>query len=94
MISKKPAHSQRKRTDILSASEIGQFVYCSVAWDLQRRGFQPESPHLETGKQGHYHLGTTMQSIEKKSRHSRVLSILGYLFIACALLFFFFEVIL
>ena len=39
-----------KKTDVLSASEIGQYHYCSCAWHLQRCGYEPESPYLEIRK--------------------------------------------
>jgi hypothetical protein len=83
-----------KKTDVLTASEIGQYHYCSTAWLLQRCGFEPESPYLETGKQIHVALGDTIDGFETKIRYARWYAILGFLVLCTAILLLFFEVIL
>jgi hypothetical protein len=45
-----------KDTDVISASEIGQYHFCSKAWHLQRCGYEPKSPMLEIGTKKHIEL--------------------------------------
>ncbi len=83
-----------KKTDVLSASEIGQYHYCSCAWMLQRCGYEPESPSLEAGKHFHVALGDTMDDFEIKIRYARRVAILGLLVLCVAVFLFIIEVIL
>jgi hypothetical protein len=84
-----------KKTNVISASEIGQYRYCSCAWFLQRCGYEPESPFLEPGKHVHVALGNTIDRFEVKLRYSRWYALLGSVVLCIAfLLVFFFEVIL
>lgn len=87
-------YSVQKKSDVLSASEIGQYSYCSLAWFLQRCGYEPESPYLEPGKQGHIALGNTLDGFEVRMHRARWFMILGLLVFCVAILFLFFEVIL
>jgi hypothetical protein len=83
-----------KKTDVLSASEIGQYRYCSYAWWLQRCGYEPESPYLKSGKHVHVTLGNTIDRLEAKLRYSRWYALLGSVVLCIAFLLVFFEVIL
>lgn len=83
-----------KKTDMLSASEIAQYRYCSYAWFLQRCGYEPESPFLESGKHVHVELGNTINRFEVKLLYSRLYVILGSLLLCIFFLLIFFEVIL
>jgi CRISPR/Cas system-associated exonuclease Cas4 (RecB family) len=83
-----------KKTDVLSASEIGQYMYCSCAWQLQRCGYEPESPFLESGKQVHVALGNTIDGFEAKMLYSRWYALLGFVVLCVAFLLVLFGVIL
>ena len=83
-----------KRNDVINASEIGQYAYCSVAWFLQRCGYEPDSPLLEVGKKVHIDLGKTMDSIQNDIRISRRYTAIGYLFLTITILIILFRVIL
>jgi hypothetical protein len=83
-----------KKTDVLSASEIAQYRYCSYAWFLQRCGYEPESPFLESGKNVHVALGNTIDRFEVKLRYSRWYALVGSVVLCIAFLLVFFEVIL
>jgi hypothetical protein len=37
------------RRQIITASEVGEFVYCPKSWYLKRCGEVAQSPHLEPG---------------------------------------------
>ena len=34
---------------MITASEVGEYVYCAKAWKLKLDGIRPESPRLEAG---------------------------------------------
>jgi hypothetical protein len=83
-----------KKSDVLSASEIGQYVFCSCAWQLRRLGYEPESPFLEPGKDAHVALGEQMERFERTLRISRWCALIGVAVLCGALLLFFFGVML
>jgi len=68
-----------KGTDIISASEIGQYHYCSVGWYLQKCGYEPQSALLERGAQKHVELGKILDHTQKGLKRSRLLALAGYL---------------
>lgn len=83
-----------KKSNVVSASEIGQYVYCSYAWQLRRMGYEPESPYLEQGKQAHVALGEQINSLERTMQVSRWFAVVGVIVLGIALLWFVFGVIL
>jgi len=80
--------------EILSASEIGQFHYCSIAWYLQKCGFQPKSKMLEIGRKKHKEMGKILNYTQLNYKKSRILARIGYFLMFMGLLIFLFEVIL
>ncbi|MBN1861713.1 MAG: hypothetical protein JW840_09665 [Candidatus Thermoplasmatota archaeon] len=84
----------QKKSDVLSASEIGQYTYCSVAWFLQRCGYEAESLSLETGKQVHTDLGERIDGFSRRMRSARWSALFGLLIFFIGFLLFLFEVIL
>jgi len=40
---------------MITASEVGEFLFCAKAWKLKLDGHTPESPRLEAGTA--FHLG-------------------------------------
>ena len=87
-------HVTEKRNDILSASEIGQYTYCSISWYLQRCGYEPDSPHLEQGKTLHKNLGVTLDKVHSESMKIRRYALLGLLLMVITGIIIVFEVIL
>jgi hypothetical protein len=85
---------QINRNDVISASEISQYSYCSIAWYLQRCGYKPYSPLLKVGKKTHVDLGITIHNIKNEMKRSRRFAILGYLFLITAIIGIFYEVII
>ena len=83
-----------KRDDLVSASEIGQYNYCSLSWYLQRCGFKPDSPSLKIGKNAHIELGGTVDSIQIHNRRAKYATILGYLLLSFAAIIILFGVVL
>ena len=84
----------QKRNKILSASEIGQYVYCSQSWYLQRCGYEPDSPALQPGKTHHRALGNTLDIVQKDTRKASRLAILGCVMLLIATFLIIYEVIL
>ena len=83
-----------KNTDIISASEIGQYHYCSIAWYLQRCGYEPKSPLLDIGIKKHVELGKVIDYTQTNIRKSKLFAIVGYLLLIATVLIIIFEVIL
>jgi len=83
-----------KRSDIISASEIGQYMYCSIAWHLQRCGHEPISPLLEVGKKTHVDLGKMIDNIQDEIGSSRRFALIGYLFLIFAIIIIIYGVVL
>ncbi len=81
-------------SEIIRASEIGQYHYCPVSWYLQKCGYKPKSYNLEIGKKKHTELGITIDNINVNIRKYRAFEILGYLFLLVGLLIFLIEVVL
>ena len=86
--------TQLNRNKVLRASEIGQYMYCSIAWYLQRCGYEPDSPLLDVGKKIHVDLGNTIDDIHDEMKCSRRYALLGFLFLIVAIIGIVYEVIL
>jgi hypothetical protein len=82
------------KKDVISASEINQYVYCSKSWYLQRCGYAPKSPFLDIGKKAHVNLGLTIDDIQKEISSSKRLAIIGYLLLLITILVILFGVVL
>jgi hypothetical protein len=83
-----------KDSEIISASEIGQFCYCSISWYLQQCGYYPDTPKLEIGIKKHEDLGRIIESSKKSSKKSKILALTGYLILIFGVFIFIKEVIL
>lgn len=83
-----------KDTNIIKASEIGQYCYCSIAWYLQKCGYEPKSPILEIGIKKHEDLGKIIELTQESGKKSKAFAIAGYSILIFGLLIFLFEVIL
>lgn len=53
---------------VISASEIGQYHYCSISWFLRRSGCIPHSSRLTEGKEKHVQLGETIATIQNNTK--------------------------
>ena len=83
-----------KESDLIKASEIGQYFYCSVSWYLQKYGYKPQSPLLEIGINKHVKLGDIIDYTETGKKKSRILASFGYLLLIVSVLIVIFEVII
>ena len=89
-----PKLTHLKGSDIIRASEIGQYHYCSVAWYLQKCGYEPKSHYLDIGTKKHEELGFAIDQVNTNIKKSRVFAYLGYLLLIVGILIFIAEVIL
>jgi hypothetical protein len=81
------------KNSVISASEIGQYEYCSNAWFLQKKGYKPNSVFLEKGVEKHKELGNTIDKTETNLKKSNIFAIIGYLLLIIAFLVIILEVI-
>jgi len=82
------------KKEVISASEIGQFYFCSNAWYLQKCGFKPESIHLEKGITKHQELGNILEKTNYDTSKSKTYSLVGYILLTIVILLIIFEVFL
>lgn len=90
-------NTNRKRqsnSKVINASEIGQFNYCSISWYLQKKGYKPESFHMDQGILEHKKLGETIDNTEKDLRKSKFFMIAGNILLIIAIIIFVFEVLI
>ena len=86
--------TQFRESDVISASEIGQYHYCPMAWYLQKCGYEPQSPLLEIGIKKHVKHGDIIDRVQISAKKSKVLAAAGYMLLIVAVLIIIFEVIL
>ena len=82
-----------KETDVISASEIGQYHYCNMSWFLQKCGYEPKSPALEHGIKKHAELGELIDYTRRITKKSKILALIGYILLTSAVLIIISEVI-
>ncbi|MFO7678086.1 MAG: hypothetical protein R6V50_06890 [Thermoplasmatota archaeon] len=66
-----------KQSKLIRSSEINQYLYCPMAWYLQRCGYQPESVVLNEGVKKHVDLGENIDTIQTQIRHSYLYALLS-----------------
>lgn len=86
--------NKKKRDEVISASEIGQFCYCSIAWYLQKQGFKPNSELLVIGEKKHDEIGRIIKKTEKNMVKSKILALIGYIVLFLSIFILIFEVFL
>jgi hypothetical protein len=45
--------ARKKKQQMITASEVAEFIFCAKAWQLKRIGESAESIHLDPGKEYH-----------------------------------------
>jgi hypothetical protein len=61
----------QNKSDVLSASDIAQYAYCSVSWYLQRCECDLDSTHLEKGARKHIKAGEKVAHVQTKERAAK-----------------------
>ena len=85
---------QFNQNDVISASEIGQYLFCNVAWFLKKCGYKPESQLLEKGENKHIELGKIIDYSHINTKKSRIISRVGYTLLFIALFIILMDVII
>ena len=73
-----------RRSDTLTASEVGQYVYCARSWWLQRvGGHAPQNlAALEAGRRGHGEHGRRVRVMARQAAWARRLALVAVLLAA------------
>ena len=58
----------RHNPPTITATEVGEFMFCAKAWQLKREGNEPDSPHLEPGVAFHRQHGRQLTFARKLQR--------------------------
>lgn len=83
-----------EKNSVISASEIGQYCFCSISWYLQKQGFKPNSELLEIGHKKHDEIGQLIKKTEIKIVKSKILALIGYIVLFLSIFILIFEVFL
>lgn len=89
----KKQNFKKELKNIISASEIGQYYFCSNSWFLQKSGYIPISKKLEIGKRKHEELGIIIYKLEEQNKKARLITKAGYVLFFISIIIFLFEVI-
>jgi hypothetical protein len=82
------------KSDVFSASGIGQYTYCSTAWYLKRLGYEPtKSIYLKEGFKKHKKIGLILDNIENKQKKSKIIALMGYIILFFVILTIILELI-
>ncbi|UCB58528.1 MAG: hypothetical protein JSV67_07975 [Thermoplasmatales archaeon] len=74
----KKQNLKKEIKNIISASEIGQYYFCSNSWFLQKNGYIPISKKLDTGNRKHEELGIIIHILEKQMKKARLITLTAY----------------
>lgn len=69
---------QHKRRPVITASEIGEFVYCAKAWQLKRAGVEAESPALAEGTAFHTRHGAGVSQAARLQHWARMILLFAF----------------
>ena len=76
----------RSGRNIITASEISQYVYCPVSWHLKRSGMPMESPGLGHGVAEHERTGDRLRLVARQEKASNLLRMAALLLAFAALI--------
>jgi hypothetical protein len=65
------------RSLTISASEVGEYLYCAKSWYLKRCGEKPQSEAIDQGSAFHKHHAVSVSQAENLKRAGRVVIILA-----------------
>ncbi len=78
--------SQEDRQPIISASEVGEYVFCAKAWRLKRDGAIPQSLHLDSGSVFHQEHGRQVSRSNSLRKTAVICALIALLLFICLLL--------
>jgi hypothetical protein len=80
---------KRYRDSVITASEIGAFVYCAKAWYLQRCGNEAQREFLEEGAAFHQKHGARVSLARRLDRIGRLLVLTALMLLLLLIVFSF-----
>ena len=92
--SNQDTNSKYNKPQIISASEIGQYNFCSISWKLQKKGFIPKKKYIKRGEEAHISQGRTIGNIENLSISLKIIILITSILLVLALLFIILGVII
>jgi hypothetical protein len=78
---------KRYRDPVITASEIGAFVYCAKAWHLQRRGDEAQGEFGEEGAAFHRKHGAGVSLADRLERIGKVLALTALMLLLVLIIF-------
>jgi hypothetical protein len=78
---------EKDRNPIITASEIGAFVYCAKAWDLQRCGDEAQGEFLEEGAAFHQRHAAGISLAERLDRIGKSLALIALMLLLLLIIF-------
>jgi hypothetical protein len=78
---------KKHRSPVITASEIGAFVYCAKAWHLQRCGDEAQGESLEEGAAFHQKHGAGVSLAERLDRIGKSLALTALLLLLVLIIF-------
>lgn len=86
--------NQKNNKILISASEISQYQYCSIAWKLKKLGYEPNSKALKIGKNKHKQYGIMIDLNEKLNKKSKIFVIISLILLITAVILIILEVLI
>lgn len=74
---------------LITATEIGEFVYCAKAWQLKRDGVVADSPKLESGRAFHTRHGAQLALAGRLRQAGLAVALAGGLLLLVFLVWYF-----
>ena len=71
-------YNRSRSSEVISASEIGQYVFCPIAWYLHKQGYQSDSVALVRGEKAHYTLGKQLEVFDHAKHLAKWLIRIGF----------------
>ena len=86
--------SRKTKAYYIKSSELSEYIFCSVAWYLQRQGYKPDKRIFEDGYNKHIKVGEAIDRIYRNRKISISLEIMGGILIITAAILFLLEGVL
>jgi len=86
--------SAMNKKKIFSASEIGEFNYCSISWYLHKCGYKAKSQKIKNGINKHIETGKIINKIQVNIKCIKIMTFVGYFLLFFGFLIFILGVFL
>ena len=87
-------NNKKNHKKLISASELAQYQYCSIAWKLKKLGYIPNSKSLEIGGKKHEQYGRIIDINKNLNKKSNIFVIISILLFVIAIILLIIEVLI